>query len=332
MANYNDLASTYANQKRAEYENSLGYLTSDAAAANTAAVNTINTQYNNLVSAINAKRQDVADTYENEAQQAYINKLLAGRQLGTTLSQLGLNTQGMGVQQQLANETAYGQNLATLQANRDKGIRDIEAQITQTEGERATALAGQAGKYADALAQANLQKQQMADQYYNQQYSNYLADLQYQDQLKQQDLENKLAQAKFNEQVKQQAIENNIAKQQLALQQAAARNNNSNNKGTLLQTAYYNDYMTDDQLKAIHNYGTFNTADKNGTRYQPKGVVVNGHDYGELKSTGKTAGSLYGKNITNSSDVNIANQKVWQTKDGQYWIWNGSKMTYEPIG
>ena len=51
-----------------------------------------------------------------------------------------------------------------------------------------------------------------------------------------------------------------------------------------------------------------------------------------MSSSGYTAGDwLANKNVTNSSGIGIANQQVWLTSNGQAWIWNGSKMTYEPI-
>lgn len=102
-------------------------------------------------------------------------------------------------------------------------------------------------------------------------------------------------------------------------------------------TDYYNGPMTGDQKAALDKYGAFNTVDKNGNKYQPKGVYVNGKAYGKVTATGRTAGDwTMNNNITNSSGVNIANQKVWQTSDSKgnktYWVWNGSTMSYEQIG
>ena len=74
-------------------------------------------------------------------------------------------------------------------------------------------------------------------------------------------------------------------------------------------------------------YGTFNTKDKNGVKYQPNNVAG---DY--LKSSGQTAGEMYGKDVVNSSGVNIANQKVWKTeKSEKYYIWNGSTQKYDEV-
>lgn len=183
MATYNDLATAYANQKKAEYEKSLSYLTTDAQNANNAAIQAINTQYDNLVNQINNQKTDVYNAYDENSQQAYVNKLLAGRQLNNTLSQLGIQTTGAGVQAYNDNEIAYGKNLGLLQKTRDEGLRNIANQVTESEGKRQVALQQQNADYLNTLASINQKKQSMIDDYYNREYANYLADLQYQDQL-----------------------------------------------------------------------------------------------------------------------------------------------------
>lgn len=197
MANYNDLATTYANQRRAEYENSLGYLTTDALNANNLAISGINSQYDTILNRINSQRLDVTDTYNDAAKQAYINKMLSGRTINNQLQELGIATQGMGVQAQIANENAYGQNLFSARKTRDIGMRNIDNQVNESEGNRATALANQEASYANVLADINKQKQQMADAYYNQQYANYIADLKYQDELRQREWERQMEEKKY---------------------------------------------------------------------------------------------------------------------------------------
>ena len=104
----------------------------------------------------------------------------------------------------------------------------------------------------------------------------------------------------------------------------------TNSGGTYIETPYFKGNMSASQQQALGKYGAYNTTSSNGVKYQPKGVIYQGNDYGSLKSTGKTAGQMFGKNAVNSSGVNIANQKVWTTGN-QNWIWNGSTMSYEPV-
>ena len=82
---------------------------------------------------INSQRDDVMDTYHNNARQAYINSMLGKKQVEQQLSQAGLNTSGL-VGSAYANvENAYGNNLANLQGVRDKSIQNINKQLNESQ-------------------------------------------------------------------------------------------------------------------------------------------------------------------------------------------------------
>ncbi len=84
-------------------------------------------------SQINSQRADVLKTYNDNARQAYINSMLGKKNVEQELSQAGLNTSGL-VGSAYANvENAYGNNLATLQASRDKSIDSINKQLNETQ-------------------------------------------------------------------------------------------------------------------------------------------------------------------------------------------------------
>lgn len=84
-------------------------------------------------SQINSQRADVLKTYNDNARQAYINSMLGKKNVEQELSQAGLNTSGL-VGSAYANvENAYGNNLATLQASRDKSIDSINKQINESQ-------------------------------------------------------------------------------------------------------------------------------------------------------------------------------------------------------
>lgn len=83
-------------------------------------------------SQINAQRNDIMDNYHTNARQAYINSMLGRRTVQQQLSQAGLNTSGL-VGSAYANlENAYGNNLASLQNQRDKSINDINRQLNES--------------------------------------------------------------------------------------------------------------------------------------------------------------------------------------------------------
>lgn len=78
---------------------------------------------------INAQKDDVMQTYNDNARQAYINSMLGKKSVEQELSQAGLNTSGLLGSAYANVENAYGNNLATLQTNRDNSINDINKQL-----------------------------------------------------------------------------------------------------------------------------------------------------------------------------------------------------------
>ncbi len=119
---------------------------------------------------INAQKDDVLQTYNDNARQAYINSMLGKKSVGQQLSQAGLNTSGL-VGSAYANvENAYGNNLVALQTNRDNSINDINRQLN------------------DAQIQYSIQQSQLLSDIENaklelQKYGNELAYQKYQDAL-----------------------------------------------------------------------------------------------------------------------------------------------------
>lgn len=78
---------------------------------------------------INSQKNDVMQTYNDNARQAYINSMLGKKSVEQELSQAGLNTSGLLGSAYANVENAYGNNLATLQTNRDISINDINEQV-----------------------------------------------------------------------------------------------------------------------------------------------------------------------------------------------------------
>ena len=155
MATYNELATNYANQKKQEYEQSLGYLTEGLNKQQALDKTALQQRYDTLINQINQQITPVTEQYNKNAQAAYINKMLSNQALNTQLSQLGVDTQGFGVAQRLANETAYGQNLANLQSTRDNSLRDIRNQATNAMGELTAEQTALDSKYAGLLNDMN---------------------------------------------------------------------------------------------------------------------------------------------------------------------------------
>lgn len=203
MATYNELATNYANQKKQEYEQSLGYLTEGLNKQQALDKTALQQRYDNLINQINQQITPVTEQYNKNAQAAYINKMLSNQALNTQLSQLGVDTQGFGVAQRLANETAYGQNLANLQASRDNSLRDIRNQATNAMGELTAEQTALDSKYAGLLNDINKYIQEKTLAYGENEYAKYLESLKYQDQLKQLAWEQAFKEKQLAEQIRQ---------------------------------------------------------------------------------------------------------------------------------
>ena len=203
MATYNELATNYANQKKQEYEQSLGYLTEGLNKQQALDKTALQQRYDNLINQINRQITPVTEQYNKNAQAAYINKMLSNQALNTQLSQLGVDTQGFGVAQRLANETAYGQNLAELQASRDNSLRDIRNQATNAMGELTAEQTALDSKYAGLLNDINKYIQEKTLAYGENEYAKYLESLKYQDQLKQLAWEQAFKEKQLAEQIRQ---------------------------------------------------------------------------------------------------------------------------------
>ena len=203
MATYNELATNYANQKKQEYEQSLGYLTEGLNKQQTLDQTALQQRYDNLLNQINQQITPVTEQYNKNAQAAYINKMLSGQALNTQLSQLGVDTQGFGVAQRLANETAYGQSLADLQASRDESLRDIRNQATNAMGELTAEQTALDSKYAGLLNDMNKYIKEQTLAYGENEYAKYLENLKYEDQLKQLAWEQAFKEKQLAEQIRQ---------------------------------------------------------------------------------------------------------------------------------
>lgn len=143
------------------------------------------------INKINAQKDDVMEAYNNNARQAYINSMLGKKSVEQQLSQAGLNTSGLLGSAYANVENAYGNNLATLQTNRDNSINDINEQINNANMQYAI-------QENELLADIENSKLEL------QKYGNELAYQKYQDALN-----NYMSFANYEYQRERDAIEDN---------------------------------------------------------------------------------------------------------------------------
>lgn len=158
------------------------------------------------------------------------------------------------------------------------------------------------GRYQDVIAQQNYEKEQAnALQQFEKELAykkerDLISDRQFQEQMAQ--AREEAAQSQYNANYGDEDLSDNIN----------------------IQTNYYSGSINPDVA-----YGTFNTKDANGVKYQPNNIGGI-----KLSYSGKTVEQIAGKGFKNSSGVDVSNQKVWKI-GSQYYIWNGSINSYEKL-
>lgn len=321
MANYNmnqwmkeadEEAKKYQEQIKTNNQQVLDTLTN----AKNNALSQLESQQNNALYNLNTNKGTINANAEDNAKQLYVNKLLALKQNEQAMNRAGLGTQGIVGSQVNSINNNYGTNLSNVLTQKASDLNALEKEKKNTIDSYAQSKLDLTNKYDTSYSDALTSINDKAQQQYNTIYQNYLA-------MKQ----NEYAAAVAKEEADRQYALN------VAQMNSGSGGFDFGGDSTInIVTDYYNGPMTGYQQAAISKYGAFNTVDKNGIPYQPKGVIYNGRDYGRLTSSGKTVGQATGNpNYPNSSGVVVGNQTLWKTSDGQYWIWNGSTMSYEPI-
>lgn len=183
-------ALNYAQQQADTFKNSLQYLIEQQNQQKMLDQQALTQRYTNLVNQINQQKTPIQERYSQDTQGAYVNKMLAGKQLEQSLSQMGLNTQGFGVTQQMMNENAYGQTLGDLAMNRNTQLQNLENQTANVYGQQQEDLLSLDATYANRLADINKYITESTQQKYNTEYARKLDEIRYQEQLKQQAADN----------------------------------------------------------------------------------------------------------------------------------------------
>ena len=131
------LAEAYAKQQTANTGNDTQALLSQYEKIAEQQKQALQQQQQLTTNQINAQREGVMQTYNDNARQAYINSMLGKKSVEQQLSQAGLNTSGLLGSAYANVENAYGNNLATLQSSRDQSINDIDRQLNNAQIEYA---------------------------------------------------------------------------------------------------------------------------------------------------------------------------------------------------
>lgn len=168
------LATAYANQQTANAKNDTQALLAQYEKIAEQQKQALANQQALTTNQINAQRKDVMDAYNTNARQAYINSMLGKKNVEQELAQAGLNTSGLVASAYSNVENAYGNNLATLQANRDNAINDINEQLNDASIQYAIQENQLLANIEDAKLELEKYGNELAYQKYQDALNNYM--------------------------------------------------------------------------------------------------------------------------------------------------------------
>ena len=191
-------ATDYAQQRAEVFKNELQFLIDKQNEEKKNAQQLVTQNYENMINQLNQGRVPIEQQYQENARQAYVNKMLAGKQLEGDLTRLGLDTTGFALSQKISNENQYSANLNQLALDRAAGLRGIDDKITNAQGQLAADLLKTNIDYDARMNQLNQYINEQVEQKYADEYARFMQNRQYEDQLKQQEIENQQKWASIN--------------------------------------------------------------------------------------------------------------------------------------
>ena len=253
-------------------------------------LNQLQAQQDNAIYNLNTNKASINQTATDNAKQINVAKLMALKSNQEAMNRAGLGTQGVVGSQVNQINNDYGTNLTNILNQRTNDLRELEKEKNNTLLTYDTNRLNLENEYSSNLANLQQSINDKALNQYNTIYSNYLNSKQQEYENQQAELARQEAIRQYNENLALQKAQLEYQKQQDAIANAqkwASINksyssdnsfplnftDNSSNESNII-TDYYNGPMTNSQKQSIDKYGAFNTADKNGVKYQPKGVII----------------------------------------------------------
>lgn len=262
------LAEAYANQQTANSTNDTNALLAQYEKIAEQQKQALTNQQTLATNQINAQKDDVMQTYNDNARQAYINKMLGQKNVEQQLSQAGLNTTGV-VNSAYSNlENTYGNSLATLQANRDKSINDINKQINDTNLQYSIKQNELLADIENAKLELQKYGNQLAYQKYQDALNNYMNFANY-------DYQKTIDDRNYNYQVSRDKVEDDQWKQEFEL----AKKNSSSSGSSRSSTSSSSSSSKSSSSKSSTSNGTgkysLNNDTSNNTKNETKEITIN---------------------------------------------------------
>lgn len=296
-------ATEYAKKQADTFRETLSYLVDKQNEQTQAKEQLAKTNYENLVNQINSAKANLEQTYEENARQAYVNKLLGAQEIGAGISRMGLSDSGFRATQDVLNNNQYSANLNQLALNRATGLQDIGDQLVSAQSSYNANLLDIQADANDRLTSLNQYiENQVADKY-NNAYSQYMNYLNYQNELS------------------QQYYENSLKERELALLYGTTTGTDTTNgttTGTGTTTASNGEGTSGGSFGGGGGGGRLSENTTNSTN------SVNGHELMEYPDV--TVGSVFGTGMALAKDylgidATISSKdKIYQTDENKFYV------------
>lgn len=323
-------AISFAKQQEELMRKSLADLYGGLSQTRDASVQEAELKKQQLLSQIEQSRAPIQQQYEQNAQSAYVNKMLQTQNVDDLLNRLGLNTSGFGVGQKIGVDTSYGRNLNDLTMGRNTMMQDLTNQAQNVEGQQAGILAGINSSYAENKLNLDKYINERATDSYDKAYQNYIKE-------QQDKLNREFEERRFQEQIRNSNMSRSYYEPQSFKDQAmpytlgATPVLNSKTGRVTYTDNYGNKYEFSQGVNPWT--GGVNKDTQSNNVFDPN-KVFNGASGGYQPNNigGKKLTAVKAANGTENLKVFWDNAGQWQNvytlPNGNHYVWDGKSNKY----
>lgn len=302
-------AMDYAKKQADTFRDTLSYLVDKQNEQTKLKESLAKTNYENLVNQINSAKANLEQTYEENARQAYVNKLLGAQEIGAGISRMGLSDSGFRATQDVLNNNQYSANLNKLALDRATGLRGVEDQLVGAQNSYNANLLDIQADANDRLTSLNQYIENQVAGRYNDAFNQYMTN------------------AEFNAKLQQQRYENSLKERELALLYGTGTgtgNGNGDGNGTGNGTTTGTGTGGGTGTGTGNGDGTNGTNNGNGTNVTGKDKYVNGSKLREYPNA--TVSSVFGTGMALSKDylgidATISGKsKIYQAGNNKFYV------------
>lgn len=219
-------ANDYATQDANAYRQTLAGLITGQQTADDTTNKAIEMRKQQAATTLEAGKVGIQQTGEDNARQAYINKMMAEKSLGQELSQAGLNTTGTVGTAYSNLVNSYGENVNTINSDMSKAKANVDTTIANSNNQYDITSMETSAEQAKTLLALKQSIEEQVYSRYTDSYSKKKAEEQYNEGVKQyyetlareqaqQEWQNKFEQTQYESNLNQQKLENELALKQL---------------------------------------------------------------------------------------------------------------------